>query len=107
MAVKVESVPSLDTKWLSLKDQACKPQHGDDRFAFFTFTVDSCGTTRRVSSRVVFLKKIFLLCFKIFIQNSLTFQFSEDYIIYENQIAQNYNPRKGPTFAAPVDSKYK
>lgn len=58
VAVKVDSVPSLDPKWLTLKDQACKPVHDDDRFAFFTFTVDSCGTTRKVSGPVFNKKKI-------------------------------------------------
>lgn len=36
----------------------------------------------------------------------MTFQFSDDYIIYENQIGQSFNPRKGQ-FPGPVDSKYK
>lgn len=54
MAVKVESVPSLEPSWLTLKDRSCKPEHSSDRFAFFTFTVDSCGTTRKVSNHYGF-----------------------------------------------------
>ncbi len=50
LAVKVESVPNLIPSWLTLKDQSCKPVSSDDRFAYFSFSVDSCGTTRTVSS---------------------------------------------------------
>lgn len=49
LAVKVESVPNLIPSWLTLKDQSCKPVSSDDRFAYFSFSVDSCGTTRTVS----------------------------------------------------------
>lgn len=47
-AVKVESVPNLLPSWLTLKDQSCKPMFSDDRFAYFSFSADSCGTTRTV-----------------------------------------------------------
>uniref|UniRef100_A0A3Q4AHM8 ZP domain-containing protein n=1 Tax=Mola mola TaxID=94237 RepID=A0A3Q4AHM8_MOLML len=46
LAVKVESVPNLIPSWLTLKDQSCKPVFSDDRLAYFSFNVDSCGTTR-------------------------------------------------------------
>lgn len=103
VAIKVESVATLDSTWLTLRDQSCRPVHSDDRFAFFTFTVDSCGTTRKVRSPV---------CsgfenLKVTKKKCLAFQFAEDYIIYENQISQSFNPRKGPTFAGPADSKYR
>lgn len=71
VAVKVESVPSLDPKWLTLKDQSCKSVHGDDRFAFFTFTVDSCGTTRKVSGPVFKKKKLFKFVSKFYQIHSL------------------------------------
>lgn len=60
LAVKVESVPSLEPSWLTLRDQACKPVYSDDRFAYFSFSVDSCGTTRKVSWHC-FLGKRFLV----------------------------------------------
>lgn len=41
------------------------------------------------------------------LKNLIIFQFSEDFIIYENQIGQSFNPRKPSTFAGPADSKYK
>uniref|UniRef100_A0A3Q2YR75 Zona pellucida protein AX 1 n=1 Tax=Hippocampus comes TaxID=109280 RepID=A0A3Q2YR75_HIPCM len=46
LAAKVESVPNLIPGWLTLKDKSCKPFFSDDRFAYFSFGVDSCGTTR-------------------------------------------------------------
>lgn len=49
VAVKVESLLNLIPSMLTLKDQTCKPDISDDRFAHFTFSVNSCGTTRMVS----------------------------------------------------------
>uniref|UniRef100_A0A3Q2XLB2 Zona pellucida protein AX 1 n=1 Tax=Hippocampus comes TaxID=109280 RepID=A0A3Q2XLB2_HIPCM len=48
LAAKVESVPNLIPGWLTLKDKSCKPFFSDDRFAYFSFGVDSCGTTRTI-----------------------------------------------------------
>lgn len=48
MAVKVESVHHLVPRSLTLKDASCKPTFSDDRFAYFSFSVDSCGTIRTV-----------------------------------------------------------
>ncbi|XP_038818484.1 uncharacterized protein LOC120019235 [Salvelinus namaycush] len=48
LAVKVESAPSLNPGQLTLSDPACGPTYSDDRFAYFHFTVNSCGTTRKV-----------------------------------------------------------
>lgn len=49
VAVKMESVPHLVLSSLALKDKSCKPTFSDDRIAYFSFSVDSCGTTRTVS----------------------------------------------------------
>lgn len=49
VAVKVESQHNLVPGSLTLKDTSCKPVFSDDRFAYFSFSVDSCGTTRTVS----------------------------------------------------------
>ncbi|KAJ4919649.1 hypothetical protein JOQ06_027834 [Pogonophryne albipinna] len=46
VAVKVESTRNLKPSQLTLKDQSCTPQFSDDRFAYFSFSVDTCGTTR-------------------------------------------------------------
>lgn len=48
VAVKMESVRHLVPSSLTLRDASCKPTFSDDRFAYFSFNVDSCGTTRTV-----------------------------------------------------------
>lgn len=49
LAVKVESLRNLVPSSLTLKDTSCKPNFSDDRVAYFSFSVNSCGTTRTVS----------------------------------------------------------
>nr|CAM15635.1 novel protein containing zona pellucida-like domains (si:dkeyp-50f7.2) [Danio rerio] len=46
LAVKVESVPQLVPKNLRLQDPSCRPKFSNDRFAYFSFDANSCGTTR-------------------------------------------------------------
>ncbi|XP_070781644.1 zona pellucida protein AX 1 [Enoplosus armatus] len=79
MAVKVESVSNLIPGWLTLRDPSCKPVFSDDRFAYFSFSVDSCGTTRT---------------------------FLDHYMLYENAIGLDYN-NKGAAYTSPVDPEYK
>ncbi|XP_056284891.1 uncharacterized protein LOC130203019 [Pseudoliparis swirei] len=67
-AVKVDSVADIPSR-LTLKDQSCKPAFSDDRFAYFSFSVSSCGTTRT---------------------------FFDHYMLYENEIALPYNKRASP-----------
>lgn len=50
LAVKLESVPSLNPSELTLLDPTCGPVYSDDRYAYFVFTANSCGTTRKVLS---------------------------------------------------------
>uniref|UniRef100_A0A3Q4HYP3 Zona pellucida protein AX 1 n=1 Tax=Neolamprologus brichardi TaxID=32507 RepID=A0A3Q4HYP3_NEOBR len=49
VAVKLESVPSLVPSQLTLKDRSCRPVFSNDRFAHFSFSADSCGTSRTIS----------------------------------------------------------
>lgn len=49
LAVKLESVPSLNPSQLTLRDPTCGPAYSDDRYAYFVFTGNSCGTTRKVT----------------------------------------------------------
>ncbi|KAM4713133.1 zona pellucida protein AX 1 [Anableps anableps] len=79
LAVKVESVPNLDPSWLTLKDQSCTPVSSNDRFAQFTFSADSCGTTR---------------------------SFFDHYMMYENEIGLCYS-MKGVAHTSPVDPEYR
>ncbi|XP_067239307.1 zona pellucida protein AX 1 [Chanodichthys erythropterus] len=46
LAVKVESVPQLVPRQLTLRDPSCRPKFSNDRFAYFSFDANSCGTTR-------------------------------------------------------------
>ncbi|KAM9339235.1 uncharacterized protein ABDE67_016894 [Symphorus nematophorus] len=83
LAVKVESVPNLIPSWLTLRDQSCKPAFSDDRFARFSFSVDSCGTTRT---------------------------FFDHYMLYENEIGLYYNQHnsnKGVAYTSPIDPDYR
>ncbi|KAM6915037.1 zona pellucida sperm-binding protein 2-like [Xenentodon cancila] len=47
LAVKLESVPQLNPSQLRLKDPTCGPTYANDHVAYFVFTVNSCGTTRK------------------------------------------------------------
>ncbi|XP_058469804.1 zona pellucida protein AX 1 isoform X2 [Solea solea] len=78
VAVKVESVPNLSPSALTLKDQSCTPVFSDDRFAHFTFSVDSCGTTR---------------------------MFFGHHMLYENEIGLYYG--NGAAYTSPVDPDYR
>ncbi|XP_068593436.1 uncharacterized protein [Cebidichthys violaceus] len=79
IAVKVESVPNLNPSRLTLKDQSCKPVFSEDRSAYFSFSVDSCGTTRT---------------------------FFDHYMLYENEIGLYYND-KGVANTSPIDPEYR
>nr|XP_057913633.1 uncharacterized protein LOC131107537 isoform X2 [Doryrhamphus excisus] len=53
LAVKLESVPSLNPRQLTLRDPACVPAYSNDRYAYFVFTGNTCGTTRKFLSNVM------------------------------------------------------
>ncbi|XP_030577152.1 uncharacterized protein LOC115774163 isoform X2 [Archocentrus centrarchus] len=78
VAVKLESVPNLVPSQLTLKDRSCRPVFSNDRFAHFSFTADSCDTTR---------------------------MFSDNYMLYENEISLYH--QKGATYTSPADPKYR
>ncbi|KAI7800027.1 hypothetical protein IRJ41_022789, partial [Triplophysa rosa] len=44
---KLESVPDLNPRELSLRDPACKPFYSDDHVAYFHFALSDCGTSRK------------------------------------------------------------
>ncbi|XP_045917189.1 uncharacterized protein LOC123978096 [Micropterus dolomieu] len=79
LAVKVEAVSNLNPSWLTLKDQSCKPVFSNDRFAYFSFSVDSCGTTRT---------------------------FFEHYMLYENEISL-YDKLQGAAYTSQTELEYK
>ncbi|KAK9531422.1 hypothetical protein VZT92_010849 [Zoarces viviparus] len=47
LAIKLESVPSLKPSQLTLIDPTCVPSHSNDHYAYFVFSGNSCGTTRK------------------------------------------------------------
>uniref|UniRef100_A0A8C1W2W2 Zona pellucida protein AX 1 n=1 Tax=Cyprinus carpio TaxID=7962 RepID=A0A8C1W2W2_CYPCA len=53
LAVKVESVPQLVPRQLTLTDPSCRPKFSNDRFAYFSFEANSCGTRRKFYDGVV------------------------------------------------------
>ncbi|KAM9354958.1 uncharacterized protein KZ484_013134 [Pholidichthys leucotaenia] len=83
LAVKLESVSSLVLSSLTLKDPSCKPVFSNDHFAYFSFSADSCGTTR---------------------------MFSDNYMQYENEISLHYNrvahTKSGPVYRQTVFCYY-
>ena len=61
LALKVESVPDLVLSQLTLREQSCKPIFTNERFAAFSFPVNSCGTTRTVSWPSFSLRRTFIV----------------------------------------------
>ncbi|XP_018599115.1 zona pellucida protein AX 1 [Scleropages formosus] len=53
LAVKVESVPDLKLNQLTLRDPDCKPAYSNDCVAYFSFNVNTCGTTRKFVNNVM------------------------------------------------------
>ncbi|XP_061561100.1 uncharacterized protein LOC133417379 [Phycodurus eques] len=53
LAVKLASVPGLNPSQLTLLDPTCGPVYSNDRYAYFVFTGNTCGTTRKFLSNVM------------------------------------------------------
>ncbi|XP_054618286.1 uncharacterized protein LOC129172507 [Dunckerocampus dactyliophorus] len=53
LAIKLESVPSLNPRQLTLADPTCVPAYSNDRYAYFVFTGNTCGTTRKFLSNAM------------------------------------------------------
>lgn len=71
LAVKLESVPSLDPSELTLRDSSCGPVYSDERYAYFVFTVNSCGTTRKVMQTVFNWTRIRTFCWLLTLASSV------------------------------------
>ncbi|XP_041951085.1 uncharacterized protein LOC121711502 [Alosa sapidissima] len=75
LALKVESAPNVIPSQLTLIDKSCKPVFSNDRFASFSFTVNTCGTAR---------------------------MFLDDFMIYQNHITMpNQGVKNGKTGSQP------
>uniref|UniRef100_A0A3B3ZD43 ZP domain-containing protein n=1 Tax=Periophthalmus magnuspinnatus TaxID=409849 RepID=A0A3B3ZD43_9GOBI len=87
LAVKLQSVPGLELDRLRLRDRNCGPVSTTERSALFSFTVDSCGTSRT---------------------------FLDNYMLYENEISLDYSTgvsypkwdNKVPR-TSPIDPEYR
>ncbi|KAK7907673.1 hypothetical protein WMY93_016285 [Mugilogobius chulae] len=87
LALKLQSVPGLELDRLRLRDRSCRPVQTTSRSALFSFTVDSCGTSRK---------------------------FLDNYMVYENEISPEYSaassyPRWGNRNprTSPMDPEYR
>ncbi|XP_044025914.1 uncharacterized protein LOC122863455 [Siniperca chuatsi] len=90
LAVKLESVPGLNTSQLTLKDPTCGPSYSDDRYAYFVFTGSSCGTTRKFLSNVMLYENEISLPDEMEIKRELT----SDEPVYELKVSCYYDINK-------------
>ncbi|XP_063079889.1 uncharacterized protein LOC134469517 [Engraulis encrasicolus] len=58
LAMKLDSVASLNPTQLTLNDPSCGPVYSDERLAFFYFTADTCGTTRQFEDGMMVYENI-------------------------------------------------
>uniref|UniRef100_A0A4W5P5K7 Zona pellucida protein AX 2 n=1 Tax=Hucho hucho TaxID=62062 RepID=A0A4W5P5K7_9TELE len=79
LAVKVESAPSLNPSQLTLSDPACGPTYSDDRLAYFHFTVNSCGTTRKFINNVMLYENIISLPDELEVKINATTSSEDEY----------------------------
>ncbi|XP_048840791.1 uncharacterized protein LOC125714330 [Brienomyrus brachyistius] len=61
LAIKVESVPQLNPMHLTLRDPSCKPVFYNDRVAYFSFGVNTCGTTRKFTKNLMIYENVVTL----------------------------------------------
>uniref|UniRef100_A0A8C8JDZ8 ZP domain-containing protein n=1 Tax=Oncorhynchus tshawytscha TaxID=74940 RepID=A0A8C8JDZ8_ONCTS len=79
LAVKVESAPGLNPGQLTLSDPACGPTYSDARFAYFHFTVNSCGTTRKFINNVMLYENEISLPDELEVKLNATTSSEEEY----------------------------
>lgn len=65
LALKLESVPSLNPSQLTLNDPTCGPTYSNEHYAYFVFTANSCGTTRKVLLNVSLVVSLLTLILTI------------------------------------------
>ncbi|CAF91111.1 unnamed protein product [Tetraodon nigroviridis] len=85
LAVKLDSVPSLNLSQLVLRDPSCGPAYSNDRLAYFVFTGSSCGTTRRFFGNVMLYEN------EISLPDELEMMKSEDEPEYELKVYCYYD----------------
>jgi len=108
LAVKVESVPQLVPNQLTLRDPSCGPKFSNDRFAYFSFEANSCGTTRTVWSDVLVVLVLNAYHLRLL---SLP-QFYDGVVTYQNEITLGtglpvYQPSKKGVPTSHPDPEYR
>uniref|UniRef100_G3P5P7 ZP domain-containing protein n=1 Tax=Gasterosteus aculeatus aculeatus TaxID=481459 RepID=G3P5P7_GASAC len=102
LAVKLESVPSLQLSQLTLRDPSCGPSYSDDRYAYFVFTGNSCGTTRTFLPTMMLYENEIFLPAPAMESNSKTEEFKVAcyFDLHTNRaVAFNNRPRRSKPFA--------
>ncbi|PWA27738.1 hypothetical protein CCH79_00000449 [Gambusia affinis] len=107
LALKLESVPLLNPSQLTLADPSCGPVHSDDRSAFFVFTVNSCGTTRKFMTNAMLYKNEISLPDELLMKKSPTSEEPEYHLkiscFYDintsQTVAFNTRPRRSEPYA--------
>ncbi|XP_029705182.1 uncharacterized protein isoform X2 [Takifugu rubripes] len=85
LAVKLESVPSLNPSQLVLNDPSCGPAYSDDRYAYFVFTANSCGTNRKFFANMMLYEN------EISLPGELEMEKSDDEPEYELKVYCYYD----------------
>uniref|UniRef100_A0A096M6E6 Uncharacterized LOC103134143 n=1 Tax=Poecilia formosa TaxID=48698 RepID=A0A096M6E6_POEFO len=107
LALKLESVPLLNPSQLTLADPSCGPVHSDDRYAFFVFAVNSCGTTRKFMTNTMLYENEISLPDELLMKKSPTSEEPEYHLkiscFYDintsQAVAFNTRPRRSEPYA--------
>ncbi|XP_012724484.3 uncharacterized protein LOC105930698 isoform X2 [Fundulus heteroclitus] len=107
LALKLESVPSLNPSKLTLEDPSCGPVHSNDRYAFFVFTVNSCGTKRKFMSNAMLYENEISLPDEVLTKKGQTSEEPEYHLkvscVYDintsQAVAFNTRPRRSEPYA--------
>uniref|UniRef100_A0A3Q3B3F3 Uncharacterized LOC108233398 n=2 Tax=Kryptolebias marmoratus TaxID=37003 RepID=A0A3Q3B3F3_KRYMA len=107
LAVKLESVPSLNPAQLTLADPNCGPSYSDNRYSYFIFTVNSCGTTRKFLPNAMLYENEISLPDSLVMRKGLTSEEPEYHLkascLYEintnKAVAFNTRPRRSEPYA--------
>uniref|UniRef100_A0A3B3XDR7 ZP domain-containing protein n=1 Tax=Poecilia mexicana TaxID=48701 RepID=A0A3B3XDR7_9TELE len=107
LALKLESVPLLNPSQLTLADPSCGPVHSDDRYAFFVFAVNSCGTTRKFMTNTMLYENEISLPDELLMKKSPTSEEPEYHLkiscFYDintsQAVAFNTRPRRSKPYA--------
>lgn len=115
LALKLESVPSLQPSQLRLVDPSCGPEYSTDQYAYFVFTGNSCGTTRKFRHNVMVYENDISLPDKLLLQRLAENKDPEYHLkvtcYYDvnttHAVAYHTSPRRGQPFADTAKGQLK